>query len=82
MEHYGSKCILCGFDAREAYGQKFEGMIHIHHIKPLNEIEREYIVDPIRDLIPVCPNCHMILHSKKDIKKYNDKIIEITEIKK
>jgi 5-methylcytosine-specific restriction protein A len=25
----------------------------------------EYEVDPIRDLRPVCPNCHLIIHSKK-----------------
>ena len=36
------------------------------HIVPLSEIGEEYVVDPIRDLVPVCPNCHMALHSKKD----------------
>jgi DNA-binding response OmpR family regulator len=25
----------------------------------------DYIVNPEKDLIPVCPNCHMILHTKK-----------------
>ena len=24
------------------------------------------MVNPKTDLIPVCPNCHMILHSKND----------------
>jgi 5-methylcytosine-specific restriction protein A len=38
----------------------------VHHIVPISEIGKEYIVDPIRDLVPVCPNCHMALHSKKD----------------
>lgn len=65
IEHYGTSCIICGFSAGAMYGEEFEGMIHVHHIKPLNEIGTEYVVDPIQDLIPVCPNCHMILHSGK-----------------
>lgn len=65
IEHYGSSCMVCGFDAGEVYGEEFVGMIHVHHIKPLNEIGTEYVVDPIGDLRPVCPNCHMILHSSK-----------------
>ncbi|WMJ77797.1 MULTISPECIES: HNH endonuclease [unclassified Sedimentibacter] len=61
---HGIKCKICGLDFGEFYGQAFEGKIHVHHIKPLNEIDDEYEVDPEKDLIPVCPNCHMILHSK------------------
>lgn len=61
---YGTKCAICGFDFGEVYGEKFEGKIHVHHIKPLNEIDKAYVVNPEKDLIPVCPNCHLILHSK------------------
>lgn len=61
---YGPKCAICGFDFGKVYGRKFEGKIHVHHIKPLNEIDKEYAVNPEKDLIPVCPNCHFILHSK------------------
>ena len=67
IDYYGSKCIICGFDAGEVYGEEFVGKIHVHHIKPLSEIKDEYVVDPINDLIPVCPNCHMILHSKDEV---------------
>ena len=58
------KCEICGFEFSDVYGEKFKEKIHIHHIKELSEIGQEYIVDPINDLLPVCPNCHMILHSK------------------
>ena len=34
------------------------------HIVPLHERAGEHVVDPVRDLIPVCPNCHVALHSK------------------
>lgn len=75
IEHYGSKCVICGFNAGEVYGEEFKGKIHVHHIKPLNEIKDEYIVDPINDLIPVCPNCHMILHS-------NGRVYTLDEIRR
>lgn len=64
IEIHGTNCIICGFDFGEVYGEDFAGKIHVHHVKPLAEIDDEYEVDPENDLVPVCPNCHMILHSK------------------
>lgn len=61
---HGSRCIICGFDFGESYGENFIGKIHVHHKKPLHEVDESYIVDPEKDLIPVCPNCHLVLHSK------------------
>ena len=61
---HGTRCAICGFDFGEFYGPAFAGMIEVHHIVPLSEIGEEYVVDPVRDLIPVCPNCHTALHSK------------------
>lgn len=62
---HGSICKICEFDFGLIYGDEFDGKIHVHHIKPLNEIDNNYMVNPKDDLVPVCPNCHMILHSKK-----------------
>jgi predicted HNH restriction endonuclease len=28
-------------------------------------LAREYVVDPVADLRPVCPNCHAVLHSRR-----------------
>jgi 5-methylcytosine-specific restriction enzyme A len=28
----------------------------------LSEIKEEYEVDPVKDLKPLCPNCHAIIH--------------------
>lgn len=61
---YGTACQICGFDFGAVYGSEFAGKIHVHHKLPLYEIKEDYVVDPVKDLIPVCPNCHMILHSK------------------
>jgi len=65
IKHYGAKCIVCDFNFYDRYGDAGKGFIHVHHIVPLNEIDNEYKVDPISDLIPVCPNCHAIIHRKK-----------------
>ncbi len=58
VDHHGHACDVCGFDFGRTYGDAGEGFIHVHHLKPLSEIRGEYRVDPIRDLRPVCPNCH------------------------
>ncbi len=62
IEAHGCQCCICGLDFVETYGKVGEGFIHVHHIVPLSSIGEEYIVDPINDLIPVCPNCHAMLH--------------------
>jgi hypothetical protein len=65
LEANGTACKICGFDFGKTYGPEFAGMIEVHHIVPISSIGKDYVVDPIHDLIPVCPNCHMLLHSKK-----------------
>lgn len=62
IEYYGAICLVCGFDFQEVYGEIGEGYIHVHHIVPLHQIGSEYLLDPINDLKPVCPNCHAMLH--------------------
>ena len=84
LNHYGYDCIICGFNFELFYGEIGRDAIHVHHIVPLHKIKSGYQVDPINDLIPVCPNCHLILHRKnaddwnklksKLNKKHNKKI--------
>jgi 5-methylcytosine-specific restriction protein A len=62
IAHYGSTCVVCGFNFGAVYGPLGKGFIHVHHLKPLAEISGRYEVDPITDLRPVCPNCHAIIH--------------------
>lgn len=61
---HGTSCAICGFDFGKTYGPAFAGIIQVHHIVPVSERGGAYEVDPVRDLIPVCPNCHVALHSK------------------
>jgi hypothetical protein len=62
IEHYKPICVICGFDFGTVYGKDAAGFIHVHHLIPLSEIRSDYEVDPIRDLRPVCPNCHAVIH--------------------
>ncbi|WP_206602952.1 HNH endonuclease [Leptolyngbya ohadii] len=62
IEHYGATCCICGFNFEAKFGSIAQGLIHVHHLKPLSEIQHEYKVDPIADLRPVCPNCHVVIH--------------------
>ena len=64
IAYYGYKCSVCGFDFGKTYGEIGERYIHVHHLKPLSEIGQQYLVDPITDLRPVCPNCHAMIHKR------------------
>lgn len=62
LAHHGYKCTVCSFDFEENYGQIGKNYIHVHHIIPIFEIGKEYELNPVTDLVPVCPNCHAMIH--------------------
>ncbi|MBU2965907.1 HNH endonuclease [Amphritea atlantica] len=63
IEHHGIQCKACGITLGLVYGQNLgRKYIHVHHIVPLNSIGKEYVVDPVEDLVPLCPNCHAMIH--------------------
>jgi 5-methylcytosine-specific restriction protein A len=64
LGQWGTKCAICGFDFEKVYGEIGKGFIHVHHLIPVSQIGKTYQVDPISDLIPVCPNCHAMIHTK------------------
>lgn len=68
LAHYADRggnvrCQVCNLSFLERYGALGKGFIHVHHLKPVSTVGDGYVVDPIRDLIPVCPNCHAMLHT-------------------
>lgn len=64
IDHYGPICYVCGFDFCKFYGIVGKEYIHVHHLKELSEIGYKYKIDPIKDLRPICPNCHAIIHRR------------------
>jgi 5-methylcytosine-specific restriction protein A len=65
IEHYGAECRVCRLDFESQYGTIGEGFIHVHHTIPIASIGESYELDPIKSLVPVCPNCHAMLHKRQ-----------------
>jgi len=72
IAHYGCRCYVCNFDFESRYGALGHGFIHVHHVVDIATIGAEYQVDPVRDLRPVCPNCHAMLHTSKPAMNVDD----------
>lgn len=66
IQHFGYVCRVCEFDFEAVYGSLGRDFIHVHHIIPLSELGEGYRVNPVTDLLPVCPNCHAMLHRGKE----------------
>ena len=60
----GYSCQICGFDFERFYGVLGHKFIHVHHKEMVSSFGGEYYLDPVKDMIPVCPNCHAMLHRK------------------
>jgi len=61
---WGSKCQACGVDFGARYGEVADGFIEVHHTTPVSKMEPGTIVNPARDLVPLCPNCHAVAHRR------------------
>ena len=68
IDHYGAICHACHFNFEKVYGLLGSGFIHVHHHRiQLATTEGKHSVDPISDLIPLCPNCHAMVHRSRNM---------------
>jgi 5-methylcytosine-specific restriction protein A len=65
LRKYGWHCKVCEILLEHVYGEIGRNFIHVHHVKPIAMRQREYKFDPLKDLVPVCPNCHEMLHMRQ-----------------
>lgn len=65
LRHHGYSCQICQFNFEKTFGVIGKGFIHVHHINAIAGIRKEYEIDPKNDLIPVCPNCHAMIHLRR-----------------
>lgn len=65
LEHYGEfRCQICEVNLEEKYGAEVgREFIHVHHLTQVADGKK--FTDPIKDLLPVCPNCHAMLHRRR-----------------
>ena len=68
IDLHGTSCKVCNIDFGQTYGEFASGYIHVHHLVPVAEAARDgqYQLNPETDLVPVCPNCHAMLHHHPD----------------
>lgn len=69
------RCVICGYFKPDFVERE---IVHIHHMEPLKDIPEEGITisikDAIKNTMPLCPNCHSIVHSNENLTI--DQIIE------
>ncbi len=66
LKHHKAVCAACGLSFPERYGGLGEGFMHVHHRQEVASRDGEYEIDPKTDLVPICPNCHAMLHWNTD----------------
>ncbi|WP_027155584.1 HNH endonuclease [Mesorhizobium sp. WSM2561] len=63
---HGEKCTACGLEPRLRYGIA-GAIIEVHHLEPLASLATPRPYDPANDLVPLCPNCHRAIHTRRPI---------------
>ena len=58
------RCEACGFNFAEAYGPDGEGIIDVHHTKPIHTLKPD-AKTKLAELAVLCSNCHRVVHSKR-----------------
>ncbi|MDE5629320.1 MAG: hypothetical protein K2I69_07145 [Muribaculaceae bacterium] len=76
-KQYAYTCQICRANLEKLYGDVGKGFIHVHHINFISSFDGvEHEINPCDELIPVCPNCHAMLH-----RKVNGKYLTPDELK-
>lgn len=65
LKHYGYSCKACSFNFEKTFGVLGRQQIHVHHTIPISTLGVDYQVDPIEHLVPLCPNCHHMVHRRE-----------------
>lgn len=64
LKIHGTSCKICRFNYEETYGDLGIGYMKIHQIA--SEEKAEDDLDYNKDFIPICENCHGIIHRDKN----------------
>ncbi len=61
---HGTACKGCDLEMGTRYGSVATGFIEVHHVVPVSQLGAGYVIDPVHDLVPLCPNCHAVVHRR------------------
>ena len=62
LQIHGYECGTCELKPLDTYGEALGGILEVHHIEPLSSQGQPRAYNPELDLIPLCPNCHRMIH--------------------
>lgn len=85
IARHGTACSVCAFDFESVYGELGKEFTHVHHVVPVSRLGPGYLIDPAADLLPVCPNCHAMLHRREPpftVDELRRRIIERSELER
>lgn len=71
-------CESCQFNFEDFYGSLGKGFIEIHHLKPIFTYEEnveQSLKEALKNVVPVCSNCHRIIH------RNNSNLLTINHLK-
>lgn len=74
IEIHGWRCKGCGLDFKDKYGELGVDFIEVHHLYPISMTDGEHTVDPATELVPLCANCHAMIHRLKGEEMTLDKL--------
>ena len=70
----------CGFNFEQVYGKQGKEFIEVHHIQLLSTLNEAVEINPAADLVPLCANCHRMIHWRKDNVLSIDELKEILNV--
>lgn len=80
LEKYGYRCLVCGMDFEATYGAIGKQFIEVHHLYPVCNMGEDYRFDPLDEatgLVPLCSNCHSMIHRGGRIEERNGEQVRI-----
>ncbi len=79
-------CRACGFDFYKTYGDHGKGYIEIHHLTPVYSYGSENIEktlnDALSNLVPLCSNCHSMIHRVRNRMLTIEELIKLLDAAK
>ena len=83
LRKYGYVCQVCGLDFEKAYGEIGKEFIEVHHLDPVSNYDAAHEFDPLdkeKGLVPLCSNCHSMIHRGGDDVKHPLSLQQLKEI--
>ena len=63
---HGKQCALCLLEPTSTYGSAGH-ILEAHHLQPLSLCNEAREYNPAHDLVPLCPNCHRAVHTRRPV---------------